>query len=196
MNEKEKMLQGYPYDASDAVLRKDRERAKDILFAYHQLLPSQRKERAELLKQLIHASGNFHIETPFAFDYGYNITIGKEFYANHNCVMLDCAPITIGDHVLFGPNVALFCASHPLHPETRRSGLEFALPITIGNDVWIGGSSVINPGVSIGDGAVIASGSVVTKDVPDNVVVAGNPARILRKISEADRNYYYKNQKF
>lgn len=196
MTEKEKMIHGLPYDAQDMELCNDRMRAKDLLFAFHQIKPSEKARRCELLKQLLHTTGEFHIESPFAFDYGYNITIGEDFFANHNCVMLDCALITIGDHVLFGPNVSLYTASHPLHKVTRRSGLEFALPITIGDDVWIGGNSVINPGVTIGDGAVIASGSVVTKDVKNHVVVGGNPAKVIKEISETDRTYFYKNQKF
>lgn len=196
MNEKEKMLQGLPYDAGDEVLYQERNDAKDLLFAYNQIIPSKREDRCSLLSQLIHTEGAFQIESPFYCDYGYNITIGKNFYANHNCIMLDCAAIIIGDNVMFGPNVSLYTASHPIYAETRKSGLEFALPITIGNDVWIGGSSVINPGVTIHDGAVIASGSVVTKDVPDHVIMAGNPARILRKITDEDHAYFYKNQVF
>lgn len=196
MNEKEKMLQGLPYDASDQQLRDDRLRAKDLLYAYGQLPPSNKEQRTKLLKKLLHTKGHIHIEGPFACDYGYNITIGENFFANHNCVMLDCAPITIGDHVLFGPNVALYTAGHPIYYETRRTGLEFALPITIGDDVWIGGSVVINSGVCIGARSIIGSGSVVNCDIPEDVIAVGNPIRIIRKISEADRNYYYKNQVF
>lgn len=196
MTEKEKMLAGLPYDASCDELKQDRIKAKDLLYAYEQYLPSQRKERRELLKTLLHTKDHFQIESPFACDYGYNIRIGEDFYANHNCVMLDCATITIGDHVLFGPNVALYTAGHPIHHETRRTGLEFALPITIGDDVWIGGSVVINPGVTIGARSIIGSGSVVNRDIPEDVIALGNPIHILRKITEEDRSYYYKGQAF
>lgn len=195
-SEKMKMLQGLPYEAWEKELREDRERAKDITFTFNALHPTLRQERSDVLRELLDAQGSFHIESPFQCDYGYNIHLGDNFYANHNCIMLDCATITIGKNVLFGPNVALYTAGHPIHPQTRATGLEYALPITIGDDVWIGGSCVINPGVSIGEGSVIGSGSVVNKDIPDHVIAVGNPIRIIRKITEADRNYYYKNQSF
>lgn len=187
MNELTKMTKGYLYDANDAELVKARKACKDLLFAYNQIPPGKTKQRNELLRKLIHAQGQFLIESSFQCDYGFQITVGKDFYANHNCVMLDCAPITIGDRVLLGPNVSLFTAAHPIYPDLRSQGLEYALPITIGNDVWIGGNTVINPGVHIGDGAVIGSGSVVNKDIPANHVAVGNPIRILRAISENDR---------
>lgn len=196
MSEKEKMIQGLPYDASDEQLKQDRLRAKDLLFAYEQLPPSNREQRREILKSLLHTKGHIQIESPFACDYGYNIHIGEDFFANHNCVMLDCAPITIGNHVLFGPNVSLYTAGHPIYYETRRTGLEFALPITIGDNVWIGGSVVINPGVNIGARSIIGSGSVVNRDIPEDVIAVGNPVRILRRITKEDRNYYYKTQSF
>lgn len=187
MNELTKMTKGYLYDANDAELVNARKACKDLLFVYNQTAPSKTDQRNELLRKLIHAQGKFHIESNFQCDYGFQITIGNDFYANHNCIMLDCAPITIGERVLLGPNVSLFTATHPIHPKLRAQGLEYALPITIGNDVWIGGNTVINPGVNIGDGAVIGSGSVVTKDIPANSVAVGNPIRILRTITEDDR---------
>lgn len=187
MDELTKMKNGYLYDASDKELKDARKACKEILFTYNQIPPSNTKERNALLATLINTNGQFHIESDFQCDYGFHITIGDDFYANHNCVMLDCANITIGDRVLIGPNVGIFTAAHPIHPDLRKQHLEYALPIIIGNDVWIGGNTVINPGVTIHDGAIIGSGSVVNKDVPANTIVVGNPIRILRVISEADK---------
>lgn len=196
MREKEKMLKGLPYQPWEQELKKDRERAKDLLFELNSLKPSLRKERKELLKELLDVAGDFHIESPFQCDYGYNIHIGENFYANHNCVILDGASVSIGDNVLFAPNVAVYTAGHPIHHELRNEGIEYARGVTISDNVWVGGNVVINPGVTIGKNVVIASGSIVTKDIPDNVLIAGNPARILREITEADRLYFYKNQPF
>jgi maltose O-acetyltransferase len=131
--------------------------------------------------------GNFFIEPPFHCDYGCNIEIGENFYANYNLVILDCAKVTIGDNVLIGPNVGIYTAGHPLHFELRKEELEFASPITIEDNVWIGGNVVLNPGVTIGRNSVIGSGSVVTKDTLANVVAAGNPCRVIREITDADK---------
>lgn len=196
MNEKEKMIQGFPYQPWDSQLRRDREYAKDTLFAFNNLAPSKREQRNKILKQLLDIKGEFHIESPFQCDYGYNIHIGENFYANHNCIILDGAPVTIGDHVLLAPNVAIYTAGHPIHYALRNEGIEYARAVIIKNNVWIGGNAVINPGVTIGNNVVIASGAVITKDIPDNVLVAGNPARILRTISDEDHAYFYKNQPF
>lgn len=133
---------------------------------------------------------------PFRCDYGYNISFGKNFYSNYNCTMLDCAKITISDNVMFAPNVSLFTATHPIDAEKRNSGIEFAMPITIGNNVWIGGNSVVMPNVTIGNNVVIGAGSVVTKDIPDNCIAVGNPCRVLREISEQDKIYYFKGKRF
>lgn len=196
MSEKEKMIQGFPYQPWERELREDRERAKDILFEFNSLRPSLRKERKQLLDKLLDTKGDAHVESPFHCDYGYNIHVGKNFYANHNCIILDGAPVMIGDNVLFAPNVAVYTAGHPLHHELRNEGIEYARTVTISDNVWVGGNVVINPGVTIGKNVVIASGSIVTKDVPDNVLIAGNPARVIREITEADRLYFYKNQPF
>ena len=126
------------------------------------------------------------MELPFSCDYGSNISVGNHFYANHNCVILDCAPVTIGDHVMLGPQVGIYTVNHPLDFLQREQGWERALPITIGSHVWIGGGSLILPGVTIGDHTVIGAGSVVTRDIPSNVVAVGNPCRILREITEQD----------
>lgn len=138
---------------------------------------------------------HFYIESPFAFDYGYNISIGENFYANHNCIILDCAKVTIGDNVIFAPNVSIFTAGLPTHFEQRNKDPEYAFPITIGNNVWIGGNVVINPNIRVGYNVVIGSGSIVTKDIPANCVAAGNPCKVLRKITDKDKQYYFKDLK-
>ncbi len=195
MTEKEKMLAGKLYEANGPELLGERMRAKKIVYEYNHKHPEEFTFSDPLLRKLLGSTGeHFFIEPPFRCDYGYNICIGENFYSNYNCVMLDCAKITIGDNVLLGPNVSLFAAGHPLDVELRRK-VEYAFPITIGDDVWIGGNTVINPGVTIGSGTVIGSGSVVTKDIPSGVVAVGNPCRVLRKISEHDREFYFKNRR-
>lgn len=138
---------------------------------------------AKAIDQLIPQSQGAYLEPPFRCDYGANITLGKNFYANFNCVVLDVAPVVIGDNVLFAPNVQIYTAGHPLDVKSRvEEGIEFGTPITIGNNVWLGGGVIVCPGVTIGDNSVIGAGSVVTKDVPANVVAAGNPCRVIRTL--------------
>ncbi|MED5017405.1 sugar O-acetyltransferase [Paenibacillus chibensis] len=197
LTEKEKMLQGKPYKAFGEELLGERQHAKELVFDFNRLRPSEIDERNELIRQLLGKTGkNFFIEPPFRCDYGYNIEIGENFYSNYNCIIVDCSRVSIGSNVLFGPNVSLFAAGHPLHHELRNQEIEYAFPITIGNNVWIGGNTVVNPGVTIGDNTVIGSGSVVTKDIPANVVAVGNPCRVLREIREEDKDKYYKNLKY
>ena len=187
-SEKEKMLSGRLYKSFDAELLAERQRAKEIVFRYNSLQPSMIEERNELLRSLFGSvKGNFFIEPPFRCDYGCNIEIGENFYANYNLVILDCAKVTIGDNVLIGPNVGIYTAGHPLHFELRNEEWEFACPITIEDNVWIGGNVVLNPGVTVGRNSVVGSGSVVTKDIPANVVAAGNPCRVIREITDADK---------
>ncbi|TYR33365.1 sugar O-acetyltransferase [Sphingobacterium phlebotomi] len=186
--EKEKMIAGELYQAMGKELMEERQYAKEQLFQYNNLEPSKIKARNQILKKLFSKTTNrFFIEPPFRCDYGYNIFLGDNFYANYNLIILDCAPVTIGDNVMIGPNVSLFTAGHPVHQEPRVAGWEFAKPITIGDNVWIGGHTVINPGVTIGKNTVIGSGSVVTKDIPENVVAAGNPCRVIREITDKDK---------
>lgn len=186
--EKDKMLSGELYKSFDAELLAERQRAKEIVFRYNSLQPSMIEERNELLKSLLGSvKGNFFIEPPFRCDYGCNIEIGENFYANYNLVILDCTKVTIGDNVMIGPNVGIYTAGHPLHFELRNEEWEFACPITIEDNVWIGGNVVLNPGVTVGRNSVVGSGSVVTKDIPANVVAAGNPCRVIRKITEDDK---------
>ncbi len=184
MNEKEKMLAGELYDANyNEELQKEREKAKDLCYEYNQIKPSKQEEKRKIIRQLLGSTKqNFLIEQPFMCDYGYNIEIGENFYANHNLIILDGNKVTFGDNVFIAPNCAFYTAGHPLDAEQRNKGLEYAKPIKIGNNVWIGGNVVVLPGVKIGDNCVIGAGSVVTKDIPDNSVAVGNPCKVIRKL--------------
>lgn len=193
MTEKEKMLAGKAYQAGDKQLSDDRLKAREIVFEFNNLAPKQIKQRKQLIKQLFGKTEKmFYVEPPFRCDYGYNIEIGDHFYSNFNLTILDCAKVSIGSHAFFGPNVAIYTAGHPIHHYLRNKEYEWAQPITIGDNVWLGGNVVINPGVSIGNNVVIGSGSVVTKNIPDNVFAAGNPCKVIRQITEADKDFYYK----
>ena len=193
---KEKMLAGQPYLANGSELVGERLLAKELLFEFNNLRPVEVEARNAILQKLFGKTGrNFYVEPPFRCDYGYNIEIGDNFYANYNLVILDCASVKIGDNVFIAPNVGIYTAGHPIHSDLRNQELEFALPIEIGNSVWIGGNVVINPGIKIGDNTVIGSGSVVTKNIPPNVVAVGNPCKVLRSITEDDKSYYYKRFK-
>lgn len=192
--EKDKMISGKLYKAFGEELLKERQDAKEIIFKFNALKPTEINKRNNLIKKLFgKTESNFFIEPPFRCDYGYNIEIGENFYSNYNLIILDCAKVTIGANVLIGPNVGIYTAGHPLHFEKRIQEFEYALPITIGNNVWIGGNVVINPGITIGDNTVIGSGSVVTKNIPSNVIAVGNPCKVLREISENDKLYSDKN---
>lgn len=196
MSEKEKMLAGLPYLSADVQLIHERERTKELLFELNALHPKEKLKKDELITSLFQTIGEgFCIETPFRCDYGYNISIGKHFFANYNCTILDCAPITIGDNVLFAPNVSLFSAGHPIHYEPRNAGIEYAFPITIGDNVWIGGGVIITAGVTIGSNVVIGAGSVVTKDIPSHTIAVGNPCKPLRSITDEDKKYYFKQRR-
>ena len=146
---------------------------------------------AAVVSELLGAPEGAFINPPFYCDYGTHIRVGKNFFANYNCTIIDVAPVVIGDNCQLAPNVAIYTAGHPVHPAARNTAYEYGISVTIGHNVWIGGNSVILPGVCIGDNVVIGAGSVVTKDIPDWCVAAGNPCRVLRKITEADRDRYY-----
>lgn len=179
--EKEKMIAGELYFAPDSELTADRKYAREQMALINQ--ETDEKVKEQLLKETFGTvSGRIYIEPNVRFDYGYNISIGKNFYANYDCILLDVCPITIGDNCMLAPNVRLFTATHPLHPVKRNSGLELGAPIVIGNNVWIGGAATIVPGVRLGNNVVVGAGSVVTKSFPDNVVIAGNPARVIKTI--------------
>lgn len=197
MNQKERMLSGLPYKAWLDGLSQERLACQEKLGRFNALPPQAREEAAALLKELFGKTGeSVHVVPPLYCDYGTNIQVGENFFANYQLTVLDCAAVTIGDNVQIAPNVSIYTAGHPLHPDSRNSGYEYALPITIGDNVWIGGNVVICPGVTIGDCAVIGAGSVVTRDVPPWTVAAGNPCRVLRQITEADRDFYYRDRKF
>lgn len=196
MTEKEKMISGKPYSAFGEELASERLAAKEMIFEYNTLRPSEGDKQKEIIKKLIGVIGNdFYIEPPFRCDYGYNISIGENFYSNYNCTILDCAKVTIGNNVMFAPNVSLFTAGHPIHFEARNALIEYAFPINIGDNVWIGGGAIVNPGITIGDNVVIGSGSVVTKDITSNCIAVGNPCKTIREITDEDKKYYFKNLK-
>ncbi|WP_231729731.1 sugar O-acetyltransferase [Pedobacter sp. Leaf176] len=196
LTQKEKMLAGKAYQAGCEELSKERLKAREIVYEFNNLAPKFMKQRKALLKRLFGKTERmFYVEPPFRCDYGYNIEIGDNFYANFNLVILDCAKVTIGNSVFIAPNVAIYTAGHPIHSHLRDQEYEWAQEVTIGNSVWIGGNVVINPGVKIGSNVVIGSGSVVTRPIPDNVFAAGNPCRVIRQLTDADKDYYYKDFK-
>lgn len=184
VSEKEKCRRGELYDANyDAELIAERQACKDLCHEYNSLRPSETVGREELLIKLLgKTKGSFLIEQPFYCDYGYNIEIGENFYANVNCVILDGAKVTFGDNVFIAPNCGFYTAGHPLDVEQRNRGLEYARPITVGNNVWIGAQVSVLPGVTIGDNCVIGAGSVVNRDIPSNSLAVGNPCRVIKKI--------------
>ncbi|HOI26689.1 MAG TPA: sugar O-acetyltransferase [Paludibacteraceae bacterium] len=196
MTEKEKASAGLLYDANyDETLMQERIRCKDLCMDYNQLRFSQFEEQKALIKKLLgNVSEGFYITPPFWCDYGYNIEIGKNFYTNHNCVILDAAKVQFGDNVFIGPNCIFSTSGHPIDSARRNQGIEYAYPITVGNDVWFGANVTVLPGVSIGDNVVIGAGSVVTKDIPSGVIAVGNPCRILRKITPEDAEKYKTRQ--
>lgn len=178
-----KMLNGEIYDAVHPEFIRRLELIRERLWEFNNLNPSQKDELKSLFRTIVEDCGEtFHINQPFRCDYGCNIHIGNNFFANFNLTILDEAPVTIGDNAFIGPNVSIYTACHPIDPESRNTGVEWAEPVTIGNNVWIGGSATILPGVTIGDNCVIGAGSVVTKDVESNTVVAGNPAKVIKRI--------------
>lgn len=197
MTQKERMLAGLPYRANDPELKQIRAENKLRVARYNQLTRNQEEEMSQLIKEILGGTGKeILVEPPIHFDYGRNTTVGERFFANYNLTVLDVCPVTIGDNVMLAPNVSLYGAGHPIHPDARNSGYEYGAPITIGNNVWIGGSSCVLPGVTIGNNVVIGAGSVVTKDIPDNVIAAGNPCRVIREITEEDKKYYFKDKEF
>lgn len=193
MTEKEKMKKQMLYDANyDKQLIKEREYAKDLCFDFNNTQPSDTEKQQAILKKLIgKTKDSFCITAPFWCDYGYNIELGENFYANHNLVILDGAKVTFGDNVFIAPNCGFHTAGHPIDFERRNQGLEYAYPITVGDNVWIGAGVNVLPGVKIGNNVVIGSGSVVTKDIPDDSVAVGNPCRVIRKITEEDKKRCY-----
>lgn len=191
MTEKERMVSGKLYRDGDPELLAGRVRARVLTERFNTVREADKAQREPILRELLGSVGErIYIEPTFHCDYGYNISIGDGFYANYDCIILDVAPVSIGRNVFFAPRVGVYTAAHPIDAGVRNEGLEFGKAITIGDDVWVGGNVVINPGVTIGSDVVIGSGSVVTRDIPDHVVAAGNPCRVIRPITAADRDYW------
>lgn len=188
MTEREKLEKGLWYDANyDTELLEERANAEELYFYFNQTNPKDAAKKEEILKQLLpHKGENITILSPFCTDYGYNCFIGNETFINHNAYLMDCAPITIGKHCFIGPNCGMYTAIHPIVAKERNQGLEMAKPITIKDNVWIGGDVTILPGVTIGEGSVIGAKSLVTKDIPANVIAVGNPCRVVRPITDED----------
>lgn len=181
MTEKEKMIQGDVYNPADPRLVLERYRANRICVKYNRKALNEVDMRNRRMRKLLKTTGNFWIKPPFYCDYGYNITLGRNVMLNYGCTILDVCPVSIGDHTLIGPNTQIYTACHPTDSKERAQDIEFGKPVTIGKNVWIGGGCIILPGVTIGDHAVIGAGSVVTKDIPEYSIAAGNPCRMIRK---------------
>ena len=191
MTQRELALAGYLFVAGEPSLKAERERAKDLCFDLNQCRPSDQETRVAILRQLIGTiKGNFNILSPFYCDYGSRITIGNNFFANYDCKIIDGAEVIFGDDVRIGPNCCFATANHALDPGMRRDGYMIYQPVTVGNNVWFGAGVLVCPGVSIGDDCVIGAGSVVTGDIPAGVFAAGNPCRVIRPLTEADREKY------
>jgi maltose O-acetyltransferase len=185
--EKEKMMAGEMYDPMDQQLVEERMQARLLTKALNETREDHTTGRSLIIKKLMpHASADLLLQPPFYCDYGYNIKVGERAFFNFNCIVLDVAPVIIGSRTLVGPNVQIYTATHPLNPTERSSGLEYAKPIVIGEDVWVGGSTVIYPGVTIGNCTTIGAGSVVTKDIPSNVFAAGNPCKVIRILEQTN----------
>ena len=196
MDNKEKRDNGLAYISDEEIMR-EQAQIRKLTQAYNEADRSDFKKLSKMLKNLLGECGeNSIINPPFYCDYAKHIFIGKNFFANYNLTILDVAKVTIGDNVKFGPNVSIYTAGHPIHHIARNLGYEYGMPVKIKDNVWIGGCTVITAGVTIGENSVIGAGSVVTKDIPANVIAVGNPCKVLREITDDDMPYYYKDRKF
>lgn len=184
-----------PYISDDEVFE-EQKRARKLTQELNTADRSDFETLKRIVKELLGKSEGAFINPPFYCDYGTNIEVGKNFFANYNCTILDVAKVIIGDNCQMAPNVAIYTAGHPVHPDTRNTAYEYGIEVTIGDNVWIGGNTVICPGVHIGSNTVIGAGSVVTKDIPDWAIAAGNPCRVIREITDADRKLYFRNREF
>lgn len=183
--EKEKMINGDLYDPRCKELMEDRARARNLVRSFNQTSESDEEKRQSFLKELFGTTGeHIYLESSFRCDYGYNIHVGENFYANFDCTILDGGRVTIGNNCMIAPGVHIYTNTHPVNAAERITEIEYTKAVTIGDNVWVGGRAVINPGVTVGNNVVIASGSVVIKDVPDNVVIGGNPANIIKKLDK------------
>ena len=195
MTNKERRDRQLPY-ISDNEVFEEQKRARRLTQELNTADRSDFDRISEIVKELLGKSDGAFINPPFYCDYGTHIEVGKNFFANYNCTILDVAKVIIGDNCQMAPKVAIYTAGHPVHPDTRNTAYEYGIEVTIGDNVWIGGNTVICPGVHIGSNTVIGAGSVVTKDIPEWVIAAGNPCRVIRKITEEDRKYYFRDRKF
>ena len=195
MNQRERRDAGLAYIADNAVFE-EMQKCKGILQKLNFIDRRDAYGISKLVKELFGKSEGAFVNPPFFCDYGSHIEVGKNFFANYNCTILDVAKVKIGDNCQMAPNVAIYTAGHPVHPAARNSAYEYGIEVTIGDNVWIGGNTVILPGVHIGDNVVIGGGSVVTKDIPDWSIAAGNPCKVIRKITEEDKQYYFRDRKF
>ena len=183
-----------PYISDESVFE-EQKRARRLTQQLNTIDRADFDGIGKIVKELLGKSDGAFINPPFYCDYGFNIEVGKNFFANYNCTILDVAKVTIGDNCQMAPNVAIYTAGHPVHPQTRNTAYEYGISVTIGDNVWIGGNTVICPGVHIGSNTVIGAGSVVTKDIPSNVVAVGNPCKVLREVNEYDYEFYFKNRR-
>lgn len=192
MTEWEKNKLGYLYNANyDDEIIKLRNKCIDLCYQFNNIKPSDYALQKEILHKILgKIKGEIVISAPFYCDYGFNIEVGENFYTNHNCTILDAAKVTFGNNVFIGPNCVITTAGHPLDKDQRKEGLEFAYPITIKDDVWIGANVTILPGITIGEGSIIGAGSVVTKDIPSGVIAVGNPCKVMRNVTDEDKNKY------
>lgn len=195
MNQIERRDKGLAYISDESVME-EQKICRKILQRLNTVDRSDFDEIGRIVEELLGKSEKAFINPPFYCDYGSHIEVGKNFFANYNCTIIDVAKVTIGDNCQFAPNVAIYTAGHPVHPESRNSLYEYGVEVTVGDNVWIGGNTVVLPGVHIGSNSVIGAGSVVTKDIPEWVVAGGNPCKVIRKITEADRKFYYKDREF
>ena len=197
MTQYERMKKGLIYNPSDPEILKEQVKYQELLWEFNQLKPSQYEEKVKYMKEVFAECGNnCYIELPFRANWGgHNVHFGNDVYANYNLTIVDDGHVYVGNKVMFGPNVVIATANHPIEPSLRDKALQYNKDVYIGDNVWIGAGVIIVPGIRIGKNSVIGAGSVVTKDIPDNVVAVGNPCKILRKISEHDKNYFYKEEK-
>ena len=195
MNHIERRDAQLPYISDDSIFEQQKV-CRKILQRLNTVDRSDFDAINKIVKELLGKSEGAFINPPFYCDYGFHIEVGKNFFANYNCTIIDVAKVKIGDNCQFATNVSIYTAGHPIHPESRNTMYEYGIEVTIGDNVWIGGNTVIVPGVHIGSNTVIGAGSVVTKDIPDWVVAAGNPCKVIRKITEEDRKFYYKDREF
>lgn len=195
MNQIERRDRQLPY-ISDEKVFEEQKKARRLIQELNTADRSDFDKLAEIVKELFGKSDGAMVNPPFYCDYGSHIEVGKNFFANYNCTILDVAKVKIGDNCMLAPNVAIYTAGHPIHPDTRNTMYEYGIEVTIGNNVWIGGNTVVCPGVKIGNNCVIGAGSVVTKDIPDWSIAAGNPCKVIRKITDDDRKLYFKDKTF